>query len=407
MTARWKVRGSPRKWQEEAFDGWVEQGCSGIAHVVTGAGKTRFAEMCIAHFMSGNPNGHVVILVPTVALLDQWYVDLSEDLGLEDEEIASYSGRAKPQSPRPVNVVVMNTGREVAPRLSAERPTLLIVDECHRAAPSQNARALRGEHQATLGLSATPHREYDRGLEEVLIPRLGPIFFSYDYADARRDGVITEFSLLNISVPLQPDEQKRYDSLTHRVGKAMRVVQAGEEDREKLKRLLRMRASVSGGALLRVPVSVNVAMKHRGRQMVIFHERIPAAEEIAEILGARGLTATIYHSKISDVVRRDNLRLFRRGAFQVLVSCRALDEGVNVPEAEVGIIASSTASSRQRIQRLGRVLRPARGKDRALVVTLYATAVERQRLETEAESLDAASEVKWQAAEIAGAATVR
>jgi superfamily II DNA or RNA helicase len=77
------------------------------------------------------------------------------------------------------------------------------------------------------------------------------------------------------------------------------------------------------------------------------------------------------------------------------VTCRALDEGFNVPEARVAIIASSTASPRQRIQRLGRILRPARGKQRALVYTIYATDQEEQRLAREAETMDEIANLKW------------
>lgn len=70
-------------------------------------------------------------------------------------------------------------------------------------------------------------------------------------------------------------------------------------------------------------------------------------------------------------LRRDNLRLYRRGVFDTLVTCRALDEGTNVPETSVAIIAASTASIRQRIQRLGRVLRRAPGKEKATVSIPY------------------------------------
>ena len=376
MASSWQVAGTPRKWQEDALSAWTEEQRRGIAHVVTGAGKTRFAERCIAEFMNLHGDGHVVILVPTLALLDQWYVDLREDLDLDSARIGLFSGEQRTER-RELNLVVLNTGREVAPQLSAGAPTFLIVDECHRAAAPMNSLALRGTHRATLGLSATPHREYDEGLEEFLVPALGEIFFTYDYDDAKRDGVISDFSLLNVAVPLTDAEASDYDSLSARVARAVRRYEAGDDsDDNRLRRLLRQRAAVAAGARMRVPVAVRIADSHRGRRVAIFHERIDAAEEIYALLSKRGHNVTLYHSRIGEAVRRDNLRLFRRGVFQVLVSRRALDEGMNVPETEVGIIASSTASTRQRIQRLGRVLRPAPGKDHALVYTLYATEVE-------------------------------
>lgn len=81
--------------------------------------------------------------------------------------------------------------------------------------------------------------------------------------------------------------------------------------------------------------------------------------------------------------------------FDVLVSCRALDEGTNVPETVVAVIASSTSSQRQRIQRLGRVLRPSDGKTVASVYTLYTTDTEEKRLREEEALLEGVATVQW------------
>ena len=79
----------------------------------------------------------------------------------------------------------------------------------------------------------------------------------------------------------------------------------------------------------------------------------------------------------------------------MLITCRALDEGFNVPETEIGIIAASTATRRQRIQRLGRVLRPVTGKATAVIYTLVATEPEIKRLREEEKELEGVAEVTW------------
>lgn len=399
----WEIRERPRPWQSAALDAWRKRDHRGIASVVTGAGKTMLAELCMLDFLSREPRGRVIIVVPTLALLDQWSADLREDLGVRDEELATYSGEGLSESSARVSLLVLNTARREAPRLATGSPTLLIVDECHRAGSPENAKALAGDHAATLGLSATPERPYDAGLTDVLEPALGKVFFSYGYDQARRDGVISEFSLVNIAIDLLPAERARYDALSGRIAVALREIKEGHMEEAALEPLLRRRAAVATRAARRVPVAARLAELHRGQRTVIFHEEIAAAEQIHEILLAGGQNATLYHSKIAPHVRRDNLRLFRRGAFQTLVSCRALDEGMNVPETEIGIVASSTASSRQRIQRLGRVLRPAHGKDHALVYTLYATEIEERRLADEAAHMEAASSVRWQKAQVGDA----
>jgi superfamily II DNA or RNA helicase len=158
---------------------------------------------------------------------------------------------------------------------------------------------------------------------------------------------------------------------------------------------LQKRAGVSAQARMRIPVAVKIVEEHRGVRTIIFHERVSAAATLYKILKERNHSVTIYHSQIAPDWRRDNLRLFRQGMFDVLVSCRALDEGMNVPETAVAIIASSTASHRQRIQRLGRVLRPSRGKDKAVIYTLFATEQEKKRLNAEESRLEGVASVLW------------
>ena len=245
----WNLDGTPRAWQVAALADWDHHGRRGIARVVTGAGKTYFAEMCVAEWFRAEPEGHVIVVVPTLALLDQWYVDIQEDLGVAAADISVFSGEQREAAPAKLNLMVLNTARTEAPWVSNVAPTFLIVDECHRAAAPANAHALEGSHVATLGLSATPEREYDDGLRDVLVPALGPIIFSYSYDDARRDGVIATFSLINVAVPMSDEEQDAYNKLSRRVSAAVGRLKSGEDDGTRLKIiLLRVRSgSPKGG----------------------------------------------------------------------------------------------------------------------------------------------------------------
>jgi superfamily II DNA or RNA helicase len=355
-----------------------------------------FAHMCIADFLERSRSGRVLIIVPTVALLDQWYVSLQDELGVPSDMLALYSGDEKPEHPGRINLLVINSARALAESVAAGSEALLIVDECHRAGSPHNAKALSGKYRATLGLSATPEREYDEGFHLYVEPALGPIIYTYDYRQAFADGVITAFDLINVKIDLLLSEREAYERLTK--GIAAQKRREEKSDREvsmRLKRLLQRRAAVVGTASLRLPVAVKLVESHRGQRAIIFHERIDAAETLVNLLARRRHSVTAYHSGIGPAMRRENLRLYRRGVFDVIVCCRALDEGMNVPETSVGVIASSTASQRQRIQRLGRVLRPAPGKDRATIYTVYATTQESSRLKREADQLEGVASVTW------------
>lgn len=394
----WKLEYPPREWQAAALQRWKSD-WRGIVQVVTGGGKTVFAQMCLLEFFADPQSGQALIIVPTISLLDQWCIALQDELGVSPDQIGLLSGQEKPLGDEPIIISVINTARTFTSSFSEKRRVFLIVDECHRAGSPANAKALEGDFVATLGLSATPEREYDEGFETLIAPRLGPIIYEYTYLDAARDGVISPFSLTNVRINLLPDEDEKYRKFSRSIAQVLRLGSSDEND-EKLKRLLQQRAAVSANATMRIPVAVKIVESHRGERVVVFHERIEAANTIVDILRKRGHRATVYHAGIGPTVRRDNLRLFRKGLFDVLVCCRALDEGINVPEASVAVVSSSTASQRQRVQRLGRILRKAKGKDAAAVYTLFATDEERKRLEKEETKLEGITAVVWQQGQV-------
>ena len=390
----WNLKTEPRDWQRTALRKWSVDH-KGVASVVTGGGKTIFAFLCMAAFNAEHPNGRFIILVPTITLLDQWYVSLQEDFGVGESDIACFSSQEKAAKPAKINLLVINTGRTAVRRMSQGQPCFLIVDECHRAGSPENAKALAGDFTAALGLSATPEREYDEGFQKYVVPTLGPVIFEYDYVQAFEDEVITPFDLVNVQIDFLPHEKTEYDKLTRRAAALFQKAKIDPEADHKLKRVLQKRAGISAQARMRIPVAAKITEESRGTRTIIFHERVASANTLYEILKKRNHSVCLYHSKIAPNWRRDNLRLFRQGVFDVLISCRALDEGMNVPETAIAVIASSTASQRQRIQRLGRVLRPARGKSKATIYTLFATEQEKLRLTGEAEKLEGVANISW------------
>lgn len=363
--------------------------------MVTGGGKSIFALACMAEVRATDPSARFVIIVPTVALADQWVVGLGADLGVVSDDIAMFGGGATASHRRLVNVAVVNSARSVAPEISRLEPTMLIVDECHRVASKENSRALVGDHIATLGLSATPQRDWDSLFSEVVEPALGPVIYEYGYNEASADGAITPFALVNVEVPMAEAERVEYERLTRRIRVANGQRGRGESSDEHIERLLRVRARVSANVKARLPMAIRLVERNRRERAIIFHESIDAANILFKTLISRQHRAAVYHSGLGAALRQDNLRMFRSGEVDVLVTCRALDEGINVPDARVAVIAASTAATRQRIQRLGRVLRPAPGKTLATVYTIYATTAEEVRLRSEADHLQGAEAIHW------------
>lgn len=374
-----------RKWQQEALAKWREQN-KGIIEVVTGGGKTIFALACVKELKPET----TLIVVPTAALLDQWWEETAEffQLRLDDIHIITGSQRMRAGT---VNIAVLNTAAKLQEGARTV-PCFLIVDECHKAATPTFKAVLDIPKTGSLGLSATPERQYDSGLDDVLVPALGPVIFRYTYREALNDRVIVPFSLRNIVFDLEEENQKTYDKLTGAIARSINRI--GMEAPETISLLLK-RARLLNLSTNRIRLTLKIISTHRKHKILVFHEDIHACNIIQNVLEESHVKAGVYHSGLKLRERAETLAAYRKGDLNVLVTCRALDEGFNVPETEIGIIAASTATRRQRIQRLGRILRPSSEKDGATIFTLVATPPEIARLQDEEKELEGVADVSW------------
>jgi len=112
-------------------------------------------------------------------------------------------------------------------------------------------------------------------------------------------------------------------------------------------------------------------------KVLIFHERIEIAEHIFKYLKDIGYATGIYHSKMHVKERLMSISNFKDGKTNILIACRALDEGFDVPAAETGIIVAGTSSVRQWIQRMGRILRKSPSKEYSKIYVVFVDMVER------------------------------
>lgn len=379
-----------RNWQKEAQSIWFRNNNRGCIEVATGGGKTLFALSTFTKLLEKKHDLKIIVVVPTLALLDQWYLNFTEDLGFPEEDIKILTtSQIIPE--KKINLVIVNTAREFSNTSIETNSVFLVVDECHRVGSIENSKALLKDTYASLGLSATPYREFDEGFHQYIEPTLGPVIFKYSLADAIGDGILAELTIMNVRVPLLGSEQSEYDDLTKKIGAAF----SSDTEKQVIDFLLRKRARLYNSAFYRIPAILSIMENFRGIRSIIFLESISQANEALEKLKELNHHVTIYHSQLHEDVRRSNLRLFRKGLFDVLVACRALDEGFNVPEARMAIIGAGTSSKRQRIQRIGRVLRTFGDKIRADVFTIYATDVEEVRLLREAEELEKFVKFEW------------
>jgi superfamily II DNA or RNA helicase len=396
-------------WQRTAVEKWA-RGRSpfrGTLEIFTGGGKSLIALACAAEAASyvAETQGdfRLLIVVPAKALAEQWIETIATYTTVPRNKIGFVSTRdASTIFDRLVAAVaVINTAAKLAKsnelQLSAE--TMLIVDECHRAGAPSFKYALKLGKKFRLGLSATPEREelgedgepliFD---EQIVAKKLGRVVYSFGLAEARIAGRLPDYEIQHHGIELLPEERKKYDDQSGEVDDVSRRLRAAGVDPGRARAILNkggiaaelarvylaktaMRKDLLYRAAERERITLLIverAMKEDGARILLFNERIDAVQSFEERLRTLyGGSVEAEHSQLPAKQRRKALDRFRSGDARILISAKSLIEGIDVPDATVGISVASTASVRQRVQALGRVLRKGAEGKRATMHLIY------------------------------------
>ena len=382
-----------REWQAKAFPLWWAKK-RGIVKVVTGGGKTVFAIHCLTKYLEENKDHSIFIVVPSIALLDQWYEGLQKDFN--EKDIALNGGGEHLEHLSRINISTIDSVKNIIKQFDASK-TLLIVDECHKIGTEKRGEVLTNNWHATLGLSATPERDYDDNFYIIIRKILGDIIFDYDYIDAREDEVIVNFKLLYAYAAMTPDEEEKYKKFTKSIQRRAATIGGNDMNDYPLKMLIFNRARMVKNSKNRIPFGIELLQKHKRDSWIVFTENKKQAKEFNKIINTKGYKSAIYNTDLDNAEREENLNNFKNGNLNVLVSCTALDEGFDMPEADGAMILSASSSKRQRIQRMGRVLRITANKQNALIVTVYSSKTEFDKLREESNRYKLEGvPVKWQ-----------
>ncbi len=382
-----------REWQENAFPLWWAKK-RGIIKVVTGGGKTVFAIHCLKKYLEEEPDKSILIVVPSIALLDQWYEGIS--LNFKSKDIALNGGGEQITDLSKVCITTIDSLKNIISKVDQDN-TLLIVDECHKIGTEKRGEMLTGNWHATLGLSATPERDYDDNFYIIIKKILGDIIFDYDYIDAREDEVIVNFKLLYAYAEMTEAENNKYKDFTKKIQRRAATIGGNNMNDYPLKMLIFNRARMVKNSKNRIPFGVELLQKHERDSWIVFTENKKQAKEFNKIINKKGYKSAIYNTDLDNAEREENLNNFKSGNLNVLVSCTALDEGFDMPEADGAMILSASSSKRQRIQRMGRVLRITANKENALIVTVYSSNTEYVKLKEESNRYQLENvPIRWQ-----------
>ncbi len=358
----------PRKHQTQALEAWQNNQCRGVTALPTGAGKTILAVMAIAHIQRST-----LILVPTIDLLSQWCSTLERFFDIPIGMLGGGEHNIREITVSTYDSALLNI------EFIGNKFAFLIADECHHLpSPENRLCAAMSIAPFRLGLSATPELNDEYTL--VMRDLLGETVCNISITELSGT-VLSPYTTKKIFLELSGEEKllytqhrntytgflRRYSINPSSPGGWAEFLIASSRypgGKEALHSFMTQRYIARAGKA-KLQAVADLLVKHAGERIIIFTADNDAAYSIGRTFTLPVLT---HHTKAAE--RKNFLDKFRSGCYPVLVTSKVLNEGVDVPDAAVGIIVSGSGSVREHVQRLGRILRPSPGKMQAVLYEL-------------------------------------
>ncbi len=343
-------------YQKEAMLKWSEKK-RGVLVLPTGSGKSILAAMIMERI-----NRSTLVLVPTIELLIQWHKNLSQYLSCK---IGMLGGGSK--EIEAITVSTYDSARIYHEKLG-NAFCLIVFDECHHLGSesySQMAKSYIAPYR--LGLTATPDEEEYR--LEIVRDILGDIVYEKDIRELSGN-FLSDYKIKTIYVELNPKERIKYDEHRKRYLDFKKGVvgfnqswqdfvfhcSRSHKGRQALKSfdIQKQTALTAENKFIEL---IKILYCHKKERTLIFTND----NKTAYFLSNKLLLPTITH-EIKTSERKKILENFHSGKWNILISTRVLNEGIDVPLASIAIIFSGNSTVREQVQRLGRILRKKEGK---------------------------------------------
>ena len=377
------VTKSLRPHQAAALESWENHGYKGILEHATGSGKTFTAICAIRNALKRKKA--VLVLVPSVGLLEQWQRELKTEITDLDVDYLICGGNHSTWKKNDIlkiwlisganrNTIVLSTmdtacGQFFLSQIANINNLLLVVDEVHRIGSPKRSKALCIDASDRLGLSATPRRFGDIVGTKLIMDYFGGVLSPvYSLQDAIRDGVLTKYFYYPVTIYLSPLEQDKWNSITVRINRLYAQIMSKQSNLDsclsepRMKKLMLERARIVKNAEGKVSMAASIVAHNyeKGQKWIVYCDNQTQLTNVLNELLRLNIDAYEYHSEmVGDRSATIDYYLSYGG---VLVSIRCLDEGIDLPATTHALIIASSKNPREFIQRRGRILRKAKGK---------------------------------------------
>lgn len=378
-----------RKYQKNAIAAWVKNNNRGIFQMATGTGKTKTSLAAVTKILdvyySNQVKCGLVVVVPYVVLLEQWLEDLKE---FQISAIACYESKNKWLPRVEENIRLFNENVRDKLFLITTTKTLIssdfqrciatikgdyifLADEMHHLTSDMMRQSLPQNAKYRLGLSATLMTKYNSAKMEELKAYFGGIIYEYSMKEAIETDCLTQYFYYPIYVELTDEEKSDYYEVSKKISKAMMLAgnDLDDDDNIPLKALLSQRGRILASASNKLIKLKEMAPQFKDKANLIIYcgdkieSNVKYIDKVYEIVNnEEGIISAKFTAEENPQQRRDILDLFGKKVIQALIAIRCLDEGVDIPQLETAIIMSSGTNPKEFIQRRGRILRKAAGK---------------------------------------------
>lgn len=369
-----------RDYQREAVDQWFANGCRGLFQMATGTGKTVTALAALSEYLQQHDDQTItVIAVPVTHLARQW-ADEMELFTFDNAKFLFGTLNAdwkRDLSRVTTNIdlgirdsaVIITTHTTLSDDYFREKirepdcTKILIGDEVHRQGSDDQSKGLLSAFDARIGLSATPERYYDEEGSEYLLDYFGSIVYEYTLSDAI-PRFLSPYEYHPIIVEMTPEELEKYQEMSRKLG----IISASDDvDDEVAERLANVRANIVKSAENKYNALRDILGDIDDPDHLLVYTNPDQITDVQRILNEYNIKQHKFTYEEDDDQRQQLLQRFDNGEWDALVAMRCLDEGVDVESTRQAVLMSNSGNPMQFIQRRGRVLRQADGKDKAIL----------------------------------------
>lgn len=362
---------TPRPYQREALSAWIGAGMCGTVVLPTGAGKTFVALGALDAVRRS-----ALVVAPTIDLMSQWYSLLVDSF---DTEVGILGGGH--HELRDLTVTTYDSAFIYAADYG-NRFDLVIFDEVHHLpSPKLQQIPMMSTAWNRLGLTATYERR--DGAHEMLEFLVGPVVYKLEVDDLKGE-YLSDYEIVRIRTTLTEVEAERYQAAARQYLGFLRrggikpfgagwsqflKMSAYDADARKALIAKQEMKRIVVGSERKLEVLDSLMKQHFADKVIIFTEHNDLVYRISrEFL----IPAITHETKPKE--RKWILDGFREGDFRAIVTSKVLNEGLDVPSAKIAIILSGSASPREHLQRLGRILRKSGDRRTAVLYEVVASA---------------------------------